>query len=459
MRFLPLLGSLLSLVAATTARSSTGPSVLVILEPKLEQADFSLFFGGLRERGYELTFRAPKDVEPQVFVHDEPQFSHVILFAPTTKAYSKDVTPQSLVSLLAAKTNLLVALSPTQTPLTSLASEFGLTFPPPQTPLLSHFPERPPPHTTLSIPIPASHPFLTPNTPPILFAGTSHLLSNNPLLIPVVRAPPESFAADSESDAGADAVVDSAEKGGEGLWAGAQMGVVTGFQTREGARVMWVGGVDVFSDAFAQKEVAKGVKSGNAQFVQDIAKWTFQESLVLRIDNTTHHRVGETAPREMYTTNDNVVYSISVSAFAPNTGTWEPHSHLDDLQLEFTMLDPHIRTALHPAAGKPGVYNVTFRVPDRHGVFKFVVDYKRKGHVADIIFSAFSERLRLTHLHSVTVVPVVPPRHDGYPRFLSAAWPYYAGAISTSVGFLVFSALWLGGEVEERIRGKGGKAE
>lgn len=32
------------------------------------------------------------------------------------------------------------------------------------------------------------------------------------------------------------------------------MGVVTGFQARSGARVMWVGGVEMFSDAFANME-------------------------------------------------------------------------------------------------------------------------------------------------------------------------------------------------------------
>lgn len=44
---------------------------------------------------------------------------------------------------------------------------------------------------------------------------------------------------------------------------------------------------------------------------------------------------------------------------------------------------------------------------------------------------------------------VVPPRHDGYPRFLSAAWPYYAGAVSTSVGFVLFVVVWLSGEGRE----------
>jgi hypothetical protein len=50
------------------------------------------------------------------------------------------------------------------------------------------------------------------------------------------------------------------------------------------------------------------------------------------------------------------------------------------------------------------------------GVFKFVLDHRRHGW---------------TILKSTTTVPIVPPRHDGDPRFLSAAWPYYVGAIST----------------------------
>ena len=50
-----------------------------------------------------------------------------------------------------------------------------------------------------------------------------------------------------------------------------------------------------------------GENSGNEQFALDIATWTFQESLVLRIDSTTHHLVNETTPREHYTINENIV--------------------------------------------------------------------------------------------------------------------------------------------------------
>jgi oligosaccharyltransferase complex subunit beta len=81
------------------------------------------------------------------------------------------------------------------------------------------------------------------------------------------------------------------------------------------------------------------------------------------------------------------VYGIQVSKFNPTKDAWEPYSGIKDMQLEFTMLDPHIRTALPPVPGKPGQYSVTFRVPDRHGVFKFNVDYKRKGYVSPILSS------------------------------------------------------------------------
>ena len=57
-------------------------------------------------------------------------------------------------------------------------------------------------------------------------------------------------------DAGADALFESADKGGEGLWAGSQLALVAGFQAISGARATFVGGVELFSDEFVQKEVA-----------------------------------------------------------------------------------------------------------------------------------------------------------------------------------------------------------
>ncbi|EJD06283.1 Dolichyl-diphosphooligosaccharide-protein glycosyltransferase [Fomitiporia mediterranea MF3/22] len=438
---------LVNLLHFVTAKSAAGDSVLVLLEKDLDKTQYSTFFAGLEDRGFKLTFRDPKAKEPLLVEDDIPQFNHVIFFTPTTKSYAPDITPQTIVSLISSGVNVLFTLSPTQTPLMALASEFSLIPAPPHTPLISHFPERDGLHSLITVPVPKNHPILSSDIPPVLFDGAPHALGLNPLVVPILRAPPESFATDTDSDNGADAVVDSADKGGEGLWAGSQLGLVTGFQTRTGnGRAVFAGGISLFSNTFTKKK-----DYGNARFVQDIAKWVFQETNVLRIDEAFHRHAGanETAGLpDQYTVNDQVQYTVRVSRWNPDNGEWEPYSGLNDLQLEFTMLDPHIRTALpsETCTGSrcQGKYTKIFRAPDRHGVFKFVLDYKRQGW---------------TFLQSALTVPVVPPRHDGYPRFLSAAWPYYAGAISTSTGFVLFTILWLaGGGAEKELR-KGKKTE
>jgi oligosaccharyltransferase complex subunit beta len=185
------------------------------------------------------------------------------------------------------------------------------------------------PPSMIPVPVPSDHPFLTPNTPPVWFSGTPFTHLNNPLLVPILNAPSESFASDTDSDSGAEVLFEAAERGGEGLWAGRSLGIVTGFQTHDNsARVTWVGGVELFSDEYAKKSLPScvnpssrycnvsniysffflsGENSGNGQFALDIATWTFQGSLVLRIDSTTHHLVNETTPREHYTINENIV--------------------------------------------------------------------------------------------------------------------------------------------------------
>jgi oligosaccharyltransferase complex subunit beta len=238
----------------------------------------------------------------------DPSRERVLPGSESSPAYAQDITPQTLVELLGMNVNILFALGTKQTMLTSLASEFSLILPPPGTPLISHFPHRGEPATVVPI-VPRAHPALpsTAGGAPVWFAGAPHALGPNPLLVPLLRAPPESFASDAESDGGADALVDAAERGGEGLWAGAQLSVVTGFQARSGARAAWVGGVRMFADEFMSKTSAAGGASGNAAFARDLLAWTFQESLVLRIDDVTHHRVGETEPGETYTTSDEIV--------------------------------------------------------------------------------------------------------------------------------------------------------
>ena len=166
--------------------------------------------------------------------------------------FSPDITPQSLVSLLEKGTNLILALSQKQNLVNSLASEFSLILPPPQIPLVSHFPERQEPATVIPV-TPQPNVIVSAELAPVWFSGIPAALGSNPLLFPILHAPGESFASDATSDSGADSVLEAADRGGEGLWAGSSLSLVTGFQTRNGARVTWVGGVELFSDDFAKK--------------------------------------------------------------------------------------------------------------------------------------------------------------------------------------------------------------
>ena len=58
----------------------------------------------------------------------------------------------------------------------------------------------------------------------------------------------------------------------------------------------------------------RGVKSGNKEFSSAVASWTFQESLALRIDSVTHHRVNHTESQEAYTTNDEIVCPLFMTS-------------------------------------------------------------------------------------------------------------------------------------------------
>lgn len=125
-------------------------------------------------------------------------------------------------------------------------------------------------------------------------------------------------------------------------------------------------------------------------------------------------------------------YEIVVSQYADDKWT-SPTIH--DMQLEVTMLDPHLRIPLKASATFESrsitnrTYTATFRLPDRHGVFTLFVDHKRQG---------------MSWLENKLQMSITPLRHDEYERFIAGALPYYATAGSMLVAWLIFSALWLG---------------
>ncbi|GAC95884.1 dolichyl-diphosphooligosaccharide-protein glycosyltransferase [Pseudozyma hubeiensis SY62] len=234
----------------------------------------------------------------------------------------------------------------------------------------------------------------------------------------------------------------------------ALVSLVSGFQlASNSARAVFLGSTELLSDAFFSDTQSGYV---NKLVAADLSAWAFQEKSVLKVVATHHHRVksGPSDTREdyeeteagnkMYRIKDHVFYSVDLVQHHPQLGFIPADSSLD-LQVSFQMLDPYITAHLTPLSASNFTHTsspasstseseaftrfaTTFQVPDRHGVFTFVLDFKRPG---------------LSFLHAKDTAPVRPFNHDEYPRFLSSSWPYIAGALSTSVGFLVFSAIWL----------------
>jgi oligosaccharyltransferase complex subunit beta len=94
------------------------------------------------------------------------------------------------------------------------------------------------------------------------------------------------------------------------------------------------------------------------------------------------------------------------------------------------MLDPYIRTTLpvQSSHDTEAIYSTTLTLPDHYGVFNFKLQHHVPG------YTYIYEREQFTIRHR---------QHNEYPRFISAAWSYYAGWLSVSVGFIIFCGVWL----------------
>jgi oligosaccharyltransferase complex subunit beta len=102
------------------------------------------------------------------------------------------------------------------------------------------------------------------------------------------------------------------------------------------------------------------------------------------------------------------------------------------VQLEFSMLSPFHRLNLVPSytTAFSSIFSATFKLPDQHGIFNFLVEYRRPF---------------LSNVEEKTTVTVRHFAHDEWPRswVISAAWPWIGGVAVTVIGWVAFVAVWL----------------
>jgi len=120
-----------------------------------------------------------------------------------------------------------------------------------------------------------------------------------------------------------------------------------------------------------------------------------------------------------------VTFSVRIEEYDGVAGKFVPFK-ANDVQLEYRMLDPYVRSTLK--GDDKGTFSTTFTLPDVYGIFTFKVEYVRKGY---------------GFLSTISRVPVRPFRHNEYERFIGSAFPYYAGATSMLGGLFLFSFVFL----------------
>ena len=199
-------------------------------------------------------------------------------------------------------------------------------------------------------------------------------------------------------------------------------------QTLNGARAVLLGSMDMLSDEFFGK---------NADTINHILSWTFGNRGLIRIRDFFHHRVGEAEHPRMYREKDEVVVGGKFEELV-GRNKWVPYT-AGDVQIEYVMLDPHVRDFLKYNSAKKQ-HELFFKVPDVYGIFKFKIVYNRLGY---------------NPIKFEQVAPVRNYRHNDYERFLFCAYPYYASAFLSLVMVSVVSVLFL----NHKEKGAGGRKE
>ncbi|CAG8445647.1 3686_t:CDS:2 [Ambispora leptoticha] len=410
------------------AKSAAGGRVLVLLDNETDKALYSQFFKSLEDRQYTLSYKTASDPKVELFAFEERAFDHVINFAPKTKNYDNKVNPAALINFVNKGGNILLAASTELSEtIRDFAREFDIEFDDRETSVIDHFnydeSDSDGKHTLLVLDdkkggFSNNSIILSKETlegPPVLYKGIGHKIGTIPLLTRIAWITSDTAYSYETKDG---QVADQ-----DPFIFGNEISLVSVLQARNNARVAFVGSLELFQDRYP--------KSGNQALIDDLIKWTFQEKGVLRVTSRRHHQEGEIEPLETYRIKDHIVYSIEISEYVDDK--WHPFNGTD-VQLEVIMLDPYIRRTLTPLEIQPEghqysrIFETHLQLPDVYGVFKFKVNYKRPGY---------------SYIVDSVTVAVRPFRHNEYPRFILSAYPYYASAASMSVGFLVFSAVWI----------------
>lgn len=204
--------------------------------------------------------------------------------------------------------------------------------------------------------------------------------------------------------------------------------------TRTGGRATYWGSAEALTDS-----VFKTAGKDHEAAMSGLLSWTLGERGVVRAGALRHRRIEDGDDRTEYRVKDEIEVEIELGVWDGASEEWKAFV-ADDIQIEFVMMDPWMRTRLMYKGGANGTYGATVAVPDQIGVYKLNVQYFRPG---------------VSPLSIVEVVPVRPFLHNEYERFIQMATPYYVASFSMLVGvFLMGCVLLFSRDEEEEKKNK-----
>ncbi|KAJ3298569.1 hypothetical protein HDU79_009334 [Rhizoclosmatium sp. JEL0117] len=419
---------LATVVSAKPAKPAEN-KVLVVLNALDQKAEFSQYLDSLSKRGFALTIKAVNDDNAHLVVWEELVYHHLLILADS--ATGQSIAPAKVIDFVNRGGNVLIAASSkVSETIRDIAIELSADFDEKGNTVFDSFnmigakpdvvvADRIVGETVI-VPSALKKSIVSGKTP-LVFKGVGHRLTGkNPLIVPVLVGSPTAYSY-LESTKGKGAPPSSA-------LVGSTLVLVSALQARNNARVVFSGSVDLFKNEFADLTV-ESKKTANAEFVNELTKWVFQEKGVLAVKKTFHHRPTEKQQHGSYRIKEDLVYEIELSEY--QNDKWQPYKSKTPIQFSAIMLDPYIRQnlSLTSTTATTSTYSLNFLTPDVYGVFTFQVEHKRREG-----YSWVDEK---------EVVSIHPFRHDEYPRFLSAAFPYYANVFSMMAGFVALSAVVL----------------
>lgn len=427
----------------------TGLELLILSNSneKFIQQHYSTFISNLVSSGHGITIKSynrySQEQDLQLFLYDEPLYSNIIIFDIHTSderpSFPASYVPQ-ITSFIDRGGNLMAFFDTLDSEDVNIGENkgmhrltkecAGITILPQNTRLFDISTESFKKHTKLfSTNCLKSDAVFSQGAcanKGVLYHGVgfSNSAPNNELILPILTACHTCVSVNNDIKSKSPILFGNYISSSTGE----EIGLVMSMQGRNGARATFSSDGKLCSD----NTIASN--DGNLKFCKDVFLWSFQQKGLLKITDISHEKINNSqAMIEQYdetlnyTVEDIVKFSAKVYKY--NSNKWENYD-LEDIQLEFTMLDPYIRAYLKKDAADPqgSTFSTTFKIPDVWGVYKFVINHKKTGY-------------NTISYESITTVRNF--RHDQNERFVISAIPYYSAFIVTLISFCYFILLFI----------------